>query len=103
MEQDSKIESLTECTQRTKAKKLQPGITMSTASEMFRKADQEWKEAKRACKEVKKNCKLLREDHIIECAKKNVERSDNKKLGNEIKRLNTIEDQRAKAARLKRV
>jgi len=90
-------------TRRTQAKKLQPDLNLKTAVEVFKEADKEWKAAKEECKEAKKNRKELREDHILECAKKNVEINGNVLLGNEIKRLKTIEEQRAKAARLKRV
>ena len=88
---------------RRKAQKLKIGMDVEQAKKDFEIADTNWKEAKESYQDVKSKTKELRKEHIEECAKMNVENDPNKTLKTEIKRLQTIEDQREQAARMKYV
>ena len=90
-------------TARTKAKKVKPSDNIEEAIKEFKIADENWKQAKEEYKDVQKNSKELRKTHIRECAEANVERTGNTTVESEIKRLQTIEEQREIAERLKSV
>ena len=90
-------------TQRTKAKKVKVGDSIEEAVKLFQEADADWKAAKETYKDVCSNAKELRKNHIRECAEKNVERDETKTIESEVKRLQTIEDQREVAQRMKSV